>query len=264
MSFSAAELRELSLKGPKVGARWREGIDQLPSQDPFRGLQDPVGHGVFRYNAGPGWNRPHFEQRALDNLAWVLMLRTLGKRAMAQQIASFVEAAFSDGSLLAAVRKADPFYYRLTRKERQGIPAPSAGRLFRLAVQARAAQVQPARCRLLRRLSGDSWPRALWTEEGEEATSPNAPVDEVGEALMALAHCKMKSSALKLGDLVVQRWQQGKLAKGEKAQRLHRLVAGLCAADHPSCAKALRSTKDLRLDLNHAPPLVALAAQAKR
>lgn len=263
LAFSAEELKRLARQGSHGGPRWREGIDCLPDQDPFLGIQDPIDHGVFRYAAGAGWYHPHFERGVLDNLSWALLLKARGDARRAAQILRFVEHTFSQGSLLGAVQKANPFYYRLRAAERRGIPAPPVARLWLPAVQARAARALPARCKQLLRVSDDRWPRAMWSERGELDEAADAPPDAVGELLLGLAACPTKAHADRakaLAARVVDTWQRGALPVGSAPARLFRLAAGLCAAaPGVPCGRALATVRGLPVSLEHAPPLEALA-----
>jgi hypothetical protein len=266
MSFDATELVELSRRGPDAGQRWRAGLDLLADQDPWLGIQDPIDHGVFRYAAGPGWYNPHFERRAADNLAWVVLLRARHRSADSAALLHFVEATFDDRGLLNAVQRADPYYYRLTRGERSRVPPPPVERLRSLLIQARGARADPKRCGLLLRVRSDRWPREIWTDESEDEASADATPDAVGELLLALAECpgaKYRERALALGNTVASVWGKAPPSRSTKPERLERLAAGLCAAQHDSCERALASVSELPLELDFAPPLVALAQRAK-
>jgi hypothetical protein len=266
MSFGAEELMDLARRGPDAGARWRAGLDLLVDQDPWLGIQDPVDHGVFRYAAGIGWYNPHFERRAADNLSWALVLKARHRNAEASAVLRFVEKTFDADGLLNAVQRADPYYYRLTRAERARVPAPPVEKLATLLVQARGARANPRRCSRLLEVRGDRWPRALWNAEGEDDASADATPDAVGELLVALAECpgaKYREHALQLGDTVARAWDKAPPSSNTKPERLERLAAGLCAAEHPSCDRALASVAKLPLDLDFAPPLLALAKRAK-
>jgi hypothetical protein len=261
MDFAPVELRRLSQRGKRAGRRWREGVERLPTADAYLGLQDPWDGGVFRYAAGPGWYHPHFERRASDNMAWALTLRQMGRDEDARRIMAFVEATFSDGTLLNAAQSSDPFYFRLTQEERRGLPAPAVARLWTLEVQARGARLWPARCAALERVDPGSWPRAHWTARGVDARSPPAPPDAVGELLLALAGCpELRDRGRQLTETVISRWRKGLPDNG----RLHRLAAGICAASPDQCGAALATVEGLALDLEHAPPLVALGTVAGR
>jgi len=266
MSFDARELVELARRGPDAGPRWRAGLDLLVDQDPWLGIRDPVDHGVFRYAAGPGWYNPHFERRAADNLSWAIVLRARHRSAEAAAILRFVESTFDDHGLLDAVQRADPYYYRLTRAERSRVPPPPVEKLWSLLIQARGARANPKRCELLLRVRGDRWPRELWTEHGEDEASADATPDAVGELLLALAGCpgaRYRERARELGDHIASAWEKAPPSRSTKPERLERLAAGLCAVEHESCARALASVADLSLDLDFAPPLLALAQRAK-
>lgn len=261
MDFSAAELLRLYKRGSRAGARWREGIERLPTADPFLGIQDPYDGGIFRYAAGPGWYHPHFERRAMDNLAWVQVLRAMGRGADADRVAQYVRATFSDGALLRASQSSDPFYYRLTAAERGKVKPPAVARLYRVDVQARAARVWPERCGTLDRVPTDRWPLAHWTRNGMDERGPSALPDAFGELLLAQASCPgSRDRAAALAAVAIERWERGLPATG----RLHRLAAGICAASPPDCAAALATVAGLPVDLQHAPPLRALQDRAPR
>lgn len=261
MEFGALELAELVRRGPD-DPRWRQGVEHLPDWDPYRGLQDPVDHGVFRYSAGPGWYHPHFERRALDNLAWVDLLRQLGRRREASQIEEFVLETFAgEVDLLGASQRSDPFYYRLGAGERQGLAPPPVAPSWRLDVHSRAARLIPRRCGWLDRVATDRWPRMGWTETGEDESSGEAPPDAVGELLLALAQCRGEQRrARALGRFVATWWEERPIpATG----RLFRLSAGICAALPQRCGHALAAVSGLDLDLDHPPPLAAFARLAR-
>jgi len=265
MSFDAAELMDLSRRGPDGGKRWRAGLDLLPEQDPWLGIQDPVDHGVFRYAAGAGWYNPHFERRAADNLSFALLLAARRRGAQSAAIARFVEKTFGDHGLLSAVQRADPYYYRLTANERSRVAPPPVERTWPLAIQARGARLDPKRCKALLRVASERWPRELWTETGEDAASADATPDAVGELLLGLAACpgaQYAERAQALGDTLTKTWERGPPSTSTKAERLQRLAAGLCAVGHESCGRALEAVAGLPLDLDFAPPLVALAKHA--
>lgn len=263
MDFGAEELQRLSEKGPEAGPRWREGIDRLPDADPYLGLQDPHDYGVFRYAAGPGWYNPHYERRALENLAWAELLKDRRRRKPAKKIARFVEETFAVGELLAASQRADPFYYRLTPEERAGIPAPRVAPQLNLHVQARAARVNPKRCATLLEVGAEAWPKTSWTADGEDETSGDAPPDAVGELLTALSRCPGKAArehGAMVADLVLARWQEEGFAAHP---RLFGLAIGVCAVRPEDCARALAATEGLDTELAHPPPLAELAAIAR-
>lgn len=264
LEYEAAALIELSQKGPELGQRWRDAVDRLPNLDPYRGLQDPVDHGVFRYAAGPGWYHPHYERRAMDNLAWALLLRARGREADAQDIYAFVVQTFGRGqpepAPLDAAQQSDPFYFRLTAAEREGVPPPKVWPLLSLDVQARAARVDPSRCATLERVRIDRWPLARWTDEGEDEAGPEATVDAVGELLIALSACPGQAKrARSLAQLVLERWRSvGVVANA----RSNRLAAGICQAAPKQCPQVLAAVEGLALDLRFAPPLAELAKLA--
>lgn len=260
MDFDAGELRRLSARGARAGPRWRDGVERLPTADPYLGLQDRWDGGIFRYAAGPGWYHPHFERLAADNLSWILVLEALGRREDAAKVRAFVLATFSDGPLLNAGQASDPFYYRLTGEERRGLRTPAVARLWTLLVQARAARVWPARCAEFARVRDDRWPRSAWSRRGEDEKSPDATVDAVGELLLAMAGCPgQEARAAKLAAVVIERWRQGLPANA----RLHRLAAGVCAAAPSRCGEALATVAGLGLDVEFAPPLVELQTRAR-
>ncbi|MCA9775038.1 MAG: hypothetical protein KC466_21645, partial [Myxococcales bacterium] len=261
LDFSGAELIDLARRGPDAGPRWREGIERLPTQDPYEGIQDPVDFGVFRYAAGPGWYQPHFERSAADNLAWALLLRRRGAGEGAGRIAGFVQATFGAEGPLAAYQRSDPFYYRLRAEERAGVSAPAVSGPWLLKVQARAARLWPARCGRLAALRPSAWPRAWWTAEGEDPGAPPATADAVGELLLALASCPGADGArAKLVEFVTAVWAKEAPRGGA---RLHRLAAGLCAADPAVCPRALAAVRGMAFHPDFAPPLEALARVAR-
>lgn len=262
MSFGSEELQQISRLGPKAGPRWREGIDRLPDMDPYRGLQDPVDAGVFRYSAGPGWYHPHFERRAKDNLAWAELLRRRGRVKDAKRILTFVEQTFAFDGAIATSQRSDPFYYRLRADERTELEAPPVAPLFNLDVQARAARADRKWCAALERVPVDRWPRSSWTGDTENPAAADAPPDAVGELLFALAHCgrKYEMRARALVDVVVKRWATEGLAANA---RLHPLAAGVCAARPSMCARALATVQDVEPSLDHPPPLTELAKIAR-
>ena len=258
MDFSVADLRRLSRKG-KRARRWREAIDRLPTADAYLGLQDPWDYGVFRYAAGPGWYNPHFERRAEDNLAWAMTLRRLGRVQDAERIEAYVLATFADGPLLNSAQASDPFYFRLSGRERAGLPTPKVARLWTLDVQARAAQLWPERCAQLGRVDVRRWPKARWTRNGEDERGPDALPDAVGELLIAMRSCPdQRGRALVLADVVIARWKRGLPDNG----RLHRLATGICRAAPARCPEALATVEGMALDLEHAPALRALSRTA--
>jgi hypothetical protein len=263
MDFGGAELARISRMGPDAGPRWRAGIERLPDADPYRGLQDPIDGGVFRYAAGPGWYHPHFERRAVDNLEWILLLEARGRVEEASRVRDFVTSTFSSSGLIAASQRSDPFYYRLREKERDGLKAPPVVPQFNLAVQAKAARVFPDRCELLLRTSTDTWPRAAWTPQGEDRDSGEASVDAVGELLLALASCEgeaFRRHAEATANLVQGRWEDEGLSPNP---RLFRLAAGVCAARPGECARALASVESLDFSLEYPPPFAFVAAHAQ-
>ena len=263
MDFTGEELRTLSLRGPDAGPRWREGVDRLPQADPFRGLQDPVDGGMYRYCAGPGWYHPHFERRSVDNLAWAELAALQDREADAERHRTFIERTFATGSLLASTQRSDPFYARLQSDERRDIPAPPVASLTRVEVQARAAQVDAARCPSLLHVQGDTWPRALWTEidgvlaeAGQEAATPDA----VGELLAGLASCQdqgevYREATRRLLATVRARWRDPL----PSTARLQGLVRGICRASDELCPLALATVADMPFDPAYPPPLVEFA-----
>lgn len=263
MSFDAQQLRTVSQRGPEAGPRWRVGIDRLPDMDPYRGLQDPVDGGVFRYSAGPGWYHPHFERRAAENLAWAELLTLRGRTKEARRILAFVDETFGGGGALATSQRSDPFYFRLRADERTDVAPPPVAPLYNLDVQARAARADPKRCAALDRVPADAWPRANWTGDGETPDAADAPPDAVGELLVALAGCgrKARARADALVDVVVARWSDAGL---DANARLHRLAAGVCAARPSMCARALAAVEHIDPDLDHPPPLAELESIARR
>ena len=263
MDFDAGELKKLSEQGADAGPRWREGIDRLPDADPYRGLQDPIDHGVFRYAAGPGWYHPHFERGAFENMAWILLLRARGENERADAIAAFVRRTFLKEGLFASKQRSDPFYYRLRADERRGVEPPPVDPLFRVEVQAMAARVWPERCAQLLRLPPNSWPAALWTPSGFEADSPPATPDAFGEVLIALAACRgqpYRELGRALSRVALARWREGLMFNA----RLNRLAAGLCAMESEICPRALATIRELPIDLAFPPPFAALARHASR
>ena len=264
MDFTAEQLRRLSRDGPEAGERWREGIERLPTIDPYLGVQDQVDHGAFRYAAGPGWYHPHFERLASDNIAWSMLLEERGEREEAEQIWSFVVQTFETDGLFRSGQASDPFYYRLRGDERTDVEPPPVGDLLRLSVQAMAARADASRCRILLRVPGDRWPRSEWTAESIDTASGDAPPDSVGELLIALATCESsahRALADKLAQTVLQKWQKAGLAENG---RLFRLAAGICAVDEARCPRVLATVRGLDLSLSHPPPLVALQHLADR
>ncbi len=262
MDFDRAELARLSRRGAAAGPRWREGIDRLPVADPYRGIQDQVDGGVFRYASGPGWYHPHFERSAAANIAWSMLLDIRGQGAQAQRIARFVLDTFGQGELLATYQASDPFYYRLRAAERAKVAAPAVDNLWTLKVQAIAARKWPARCHLLQRVGSDRWPSAHWDRSGEQVDRVDAPPDAVGELLIALSACRDQASAQlasSIAGAVTRRWAAVGLPQNG---RLHRLAAGICTVDDQLCRRALATLVGLPLDLEHPPALVALATVA--
>jgi hypothetical protein len=264
MDYAAQELSQLSQKGPDAGPRWREGIERLPDVDPFLGLQDPIDGGLFRYAAGPGWYHPHFERRAMENLAWAELLSRTKQHERAQRVLAFVEETFDQGGLLGTSQRADPFFYRLNERERAEVSSPPVAAQWNLDVQARAARLLPKRCSLLLRVPGDQWPRASWSMDGEEPDSGAAPPDVVGELLLALHACRggdYDKRARELADVVLQRWEH----EGVRAHaRAFRLAAGVCAVRPEACARVLAAVQGLAVELSHPPPLFELARLAGR
>ncbi len=259
--YSAAKLIKMAKAGPE-GSFWKQGIDHLPTYDPYLGIRDPVDGGFFRYAAGPGWYHPHFERRAEDNLIWILLLRALGYSEEAQRVETFVTKTFGQGGLLAAVQASNPFYYRLTAKERSGLSTPSVDSVRLMRTQAWAAKVWPKRCQALLRVSADKWPRHLWTATAEDIRSPAAAPDAVGVLLEALAECaepEAKARAKDLAGFITQRWTDGLLPLGFDRDRLHRLAAGICRARPSDCGRALHAVRDLAISSKYAPALVAAA-----
>ena len=265
MDFATEELITLSQKGPGAGPRWREGIDRLPQADPFRGLQDPVDGGVFRYAAGPGWYNPHFERRAIENLAWAELAQIQGRAQDARILRLFVDTTFAYGQFLATSQQSDPFYYRLRRAERRRVPTPRAARLFRLEVQARAAQVDPRRCEQLLRVPGETWPRARWTEDEDEDEEhiEEATPDSVGELLVGLAGCEGKvyrERTQRLVDTVLERWRRPL----PSTPRLFGLTRGICRAAPAACGRALATVSTLPFDPAYPPPFVEYASREEQ
>jgi hypothetical protein len=264
LEYDAAALIELSAKGPDLGQRWRDAVDRLPNLDPYRGLQDPVDHGVFRYAAGPGWYHPHYERRAMDNLAWALLLRARGREQEADDIYAFVVETFGRGqpspAPLDTAQQSDPFYFRLTAAEREGVAPPKVWPLWNLDVQARAALFDPSRCVALERVRVDRWPLARWIDDGEDEAGQAATVDAVGELLIALSTCPGQADrARALAQVVIERWRDvGVVANA----RSNRLAAGVCQAAPEHCAQVLATVEGLALDLRFAPPLAELAELA--
>ncbi len=256
LELAQSDLVALSGRGP-LDPRWAAALENLPQQDPYRGLQDPVDHGVFRYCAGPGWYHPHFERRASDNLAWALLLRERGEVEAAAAIHAFVETTFGAGARggLDAAQRSDPFHARLRASERVGIAPPHVDSLTTLSTQALAAQYDPARCSVLLALPRDAWPPALWpaTSGRGEPASPDA----VGETLLALAGCPDGSAAAReLGEFVIARWREQGF---EPHPRLTRLAAGVCRARPADCKAALGAIEGLPIDLDFPAPLHELA-----
>lgn len=259
MDFSADELVGLSRAGADA-ARWREGIERLPDADPYLGLQDSVDRGFFRYCAGPGWYHPHFERRAIENLAWSELLRLRGEPDEARAVLNFVETTFEQGAALATSQRSDPFYYRLSAEERKALPGPVVDPLWRLDVQSMAALVDGSRCRALAPVPTDKWPRALWDRAGAELSSAaEAPVDAVGLLLSALASCsELSERGRELSELVVERWS------GEgfvESPRLFLLSRGICENSRQHCARALAALTDIPIDLDYPPPFALLSRE---
>ena len=250
MDLGAVDLIGFSAGGPELEG-WRSAVERLPNLDPYRGLQDPVDHGVYRYCAGPGWYHPHFERRASDNLAWALLLRERGREAEALEIYAFVEATFGRESWLDTSQRSDPFHARLRAGERVGVVVPRVAPLRVLDVQALAARFDSARCSALEQIPADAWPRMPGTTE-------LATVDAVGELLVALAHCPGRAPALAaaLAQTMLERWRSPGL---RSEARLVRLAAGICEALPDRCAEALAGVEGLEVNLDFPPPLGALA-----
>ena len=278
MDFSARELADLSKRRSEAGPRWREGIDRLPQADPYRGLQDPFDGGVFRYCAGPGWYNPHFERRAHDNLAWAELAALQHRNRDADALMRFVNATFAQGDQLATSQRSDPFYYRLRADERRGVPAPSVAPIFRLEVQARAAQVDPQRCAQLLQIQDGRWPLARWTHGTgsgkdpsrqhsrhiEDEASEEATPDAVGELLVALANCRKgpdgevyREPAEHLLAAVLERWREPLPSN----PRLFGLARGICRAAPEQCGRALATVEGLPLALAQPPPLAEYAVR---
>ncbi len=261
-SYSVEQLVEFSGTGPSLGARWRDAVDLLPDRDPYRGLQDPVDYGLFRYCAGPGWYHPHFERRAMDNLAWALLLEARGQELESRRIYGFVVETFGAGGSppqpLATTQRSDPFYYRLRAEERVGVPPPPVAPLIRLEVQARAARLDPRRCDLLRGVAVDSWPASTWGPSGDpDRASAPATVDAVGEFLIALEGCPGQGKRAEiLARLVLAEWEDvGFTVDG----RLIGLAVGVCRALPSRCDRVLATVAGLEVDPRFPPPLAALS-----
>ncbi|MCA9538299.1 MAG: hypothetical protein KC620_05395 [Myxococcales bacterium] len=244
------------------GRGWPERAHPLSTLDPFRGLRDPVEHGLYRYAEGPGWYHPHFERLAADNLAWVAVARARGRASDAIGIEYFVRDTLGrpDGSV-AAHQRADPFYARLTAAERRAVPRPAVTALCTTADQARAARVWSHACTSLIDGFDGRWPGTAWRDTSR---SP-APPDAVGELLLALAGCPDGGPAARvLADVVVARWQAGVLPGPWAAARLNPLVDGLCAASAEHCGPALAALEFVPFDLRYPPPLAALQTWIRR
>lgn len=259
MDFSNAELRRFSREGAGAGPGWREGIETLPTQDPYLGLRDPIDGGFFRYAAGPGWYHPHFERLAAQNLAWALLFRERGNEEDASKTLAWVIATFArDDGWLDTAQASDPFYYRLPEKERSGVPAPPVAPNAALDVQAWAARVDSSRCAaLIEAVDNATWPPA----QLDARDAAPAPVNAVGEALIALSQCGDAGhrSGKDLATFAVSRWKKGL----RKHPRLHRLAAGICAVEHPACGEALASVVGLPYSEEFPPPFHATAARTR-
>jgi hypothetical protein len=236
------------------GPRWFELIEELPEVDPWRGLQDPVDHGVFRYAAAAGWVHPHFERRATDNLAWIELLRMEGD-PRADPIARFVARTFARGDGLASSQTSDPFYYRLRADERRGLKPPAVDELRLVEVQAAAARVDPARCSALPPLA------AAWPDIEVGSGKGDAPPDVVGELLAALRRCGHNDEARDLAGRVVLRWRAGGLTR---SPRLHALARGVCDAAPSACGAALAAVEDIEVDPQWPPALTHFQRWASR
>lgn len=265
MTFTGEELIAMTRPAAASSARWMEGVTALPEMDPWLGLQDPVDGGVFRYAAGPGWYHPHFERRAIDNLAWAQLLRLRGEPTAAAGIERFVFTTFRapDGHLYAS-QASTPFYFRLRVQERKAATAPAVDPLVLLSVQARAAHLRPRRCASLARLAAQRWGDDPFEPSAEPPARRRPTADEVGEVLEALASCPgddEQALARAWAEKVTARWRTEGLAS---SPRLFRLVAGVCAAAPRACPRALATLRALEIDPHWAPPLVPLARTARR
>lgn len=248
-----AELIEVAVRGA-AHPRWRTMIEDLPSLDPYRGLQDPIDHGVFRYCAGPGWYHPHFERLALDNMAWALLLRERGELDAAADIDGFIQSTFVRDGGLDAGQRANPVYFRLRADEREGVAAPEVAPLQLLEVQALAGRWDAAACASLLDIPTGAWPRSRWPEPSADEATPDA----FGELLVTLSGCPGEGPehARALAKVALQRWQDEGLVV---SPRLGRLAAGICGALPKRCADALAGVEGLPLDLDVVPPLQAFA-----
>jgi thioredoxin-related protein len=262
-TYTSRQLQSLA-KGESTDPQaWYVGVRKLADSDPFQGLQDPIDYGLFRYDAGPGWYHPHFERGALDNLAWILVLREEKRTQDAIRIQRFVQNTFVRGKLMAAIQVSNPFYYRLTAMERKHVPKPEVEEKYFLKVQARAARVWPERCSLLLRVDPKRWPRSQWTQTQELSSSEQATPDAVGELLLALADCQgneYQKTAKLLLKTVLDTWKKDAHDLSGSVVRLHRLVAGICHVDPKECGLALAAISSLPLALDFAPPLAELAS----
>jgi hypothetical protein len=263
MDFSARELTLLSKMGPKAGARWRQAIDALPNVDAFWGIRDPVDHGFFRYAAGPGWYHPHFERSAFDNLNWARLFALRGEEKESQRMLRFVDQWFLKDERFLTYERSDPFYHRLSKRERVGVARPRVDDTALLHVQATAALANPRHCGKLREISVASWPSREWDEKQGWNGKPAALPDQVGLFIEALVFCEGKdggSRARAMAQLALARWKdQGFIHDG----RLFVLARGIAQALPKARPAVLAQVADLPLSLTHPPPLSLMAKMAR-
>lgn len=261
-ALAANALQAASVDLALGGVRWPAQARSLTGIDPFRGLRDPVEHGLYRYAAGPGWYHPHFERLAADNLVWIAVARRRGRHPDADAIARFVRRTLlrPDGTI-AAHQRSDPFYARMTAVERRAVRSPAVTALRTMADQARAALVWPHACAPLIEAFDGRWPGTVWSDP----TASAAPPDAVGHMLRALASCPGgRAAARALADIAVARWRAGALPGPWAPSRLNPLVDGICAASAEHCGAALAAAVRIPFDVRHPPPLAALEAWARR
>jgi hypothetical protein len=262
LGFSSSELRSLAGARPPYPARYVEGVRTLAVTDPWRGLQDPVDGGVFRYAATTGFYDPHFERIARDNIAWVMLLRMRGHASAAARIERYVRATFFDDDGVRASQASNPFYFRLRGDERRGVAAPEVSEVRPLDAAARAADMDPARCAALARLRDDDWPSHQVVTMSPDAADL-ATDDAVGVLLSAMSRCggDVATRGAWIASVVVETWAREGRAK---SPRLHTLARGVCDALPSSCARALASVEDVPFEPAYPPALVHLARIARR
>jgi hypothetical protein len=252
--FDDAELLRLAKEGPNAGKSWRKGVEALPEYDPFRGIQDPLDGGVFRYAAGTGWIHPHFERRAAENLAWALLLEARGD-ARAEAIRGFVARTFHrEDGMVRTAQHSNPFYYRLRADERAQIDPPAVTDRVTLDGLAFSVLVDPSRCGLL-----DPWIAPRWPSWETPARNDDggfdapAPPDAAGLLLRALARCPGGAAKAKpVRDAIVDRWTREGLPT---SSRLLPLAGGLCASgDRRLCGRAIAAIATVAWDIESPPP----------